>query len=336
MINLRLQNDALLMKHLHKFYNKMDVPWVQLIWEKYYPDKVPHASREVGSFWWRDVMRLNTIYRGIAKCTVGDGSTVCFWEDLWSDTVLSTEFPRLFTFATNETISVHDIMETASLDDIFFLPLSAQAYDELLILQDHLQTIAYEEEAADSWVLMWGPKYTSSKFYAHVFSPMEAHPIYRMVWKSRCMPRIKFFAWLVLVDHLNTKDMLRRRHLNVQDDTLCVMCAGGIGEDIEHLVFSCPFAQQCWSTINFSWDASIPLQDRFVKEKEIQGLPFFTEATLIAAWELWKLRNDKIFHQRVPTLALWLSNFKKQCYTQSVRFKADLRSSFCFWLDAIS
>lgn len=171
-INLRLQNDALLMKHLHKFYNKMDVPWVQLIWEKYYPDKVPHASREVGSFWWRDVMRLNTIYRGIAKCTVGDGSTICFWEDLWSDTVLSTEFPRLFTFATNETISVHDIMETASLDDIFFLPLSAQAYDELLILQDHLQTIAYEEEAADSWVLMWGPKYTSSKFYAHVFSPI--------------------------------------------------------------------------------------------------------------------------------------------------------------------
>ena len=30
-INLRLQNDALLMKHLDKFYNKADVPWVQFI-----------------------------------------------------------------------------------------------------------------------------------------------------------------------------------------------------------------------------------------------------------------------------------------------------------------
>ena len=29
LINLRLQNDALLLKHLHKFYNRMDVPWVQ-------------------------------------------------------------------------------------------------------------------------------------------------------------------------------------------------------------------------------------------------------------------------------------------------------------------
>jgi hypothetical protein len=29
-INLRLQNDALLLKHLHKFYSKEDVPWVGL------------------------------------------------------------------------------------------------------------------------------------------------------------------------------------------------------------------------------------------------------------------------------------------------------------------
>jgi hypothetical protein len=30
-INLRLQNDALLLKQLHKFYNKVDTPWVSLI-----------------------------------------------------------------------------------------------------------------------------------------------------------------------------------------------------------------------------------------------------------------------------------------------------------------
>jgi hypothetical protein len=65
-------------------------------------------------------------------------------------------------------------------------------------------------------------------------------------------------------------------------------------------------------------------------------LPFFTEAALIGAWELWKLRNDKIFQRRDPTPVLWLANFKNQCFAQSVRFKDDLRSSFCFWLDAFS
>jgi hypothetical protein len=77
-INLRLQNDALLLKQLHKFYNKADVPWVKLIWNKYYVGEVPHECREIGSFWWRDIMHLNTIYRGVARCTLGDGSTVSF------------------------------------------------------------------------------------------------------------------------------------------------------------------------------------------------------------------------------------------------------------------
>ena len=61
-INLRLQNDALLLKHLHKFYNMEDIPWVHLIWDRYYTNKIPHAAREVGSFWWKDVLRLSSLY----------------------------------------------------------------------------------------------------------------------------------------------------------------------------------------------------------------------------------------------------------------------------------
>ena len=73
-INLRLQNDALLLKHLHKFYSKEDVPWVGLIWNKYYTNKSPHTAREIGSFWWNDILRLSTLCRGIARCSLGDGS----------------------------------------------------------------------------------------------------------------------------------------------------------------------------------------------------------------------------------------------------------------------
>jgi hypothetical protein len=81
-LNLRLQNDALLLKQLCKFYNHSDVAWVHMIWSKYYTSKVPHDSAEVGSFWWRDLLRLNILFRGIATCTIGNGTTVTFWEDL--------------------------------------------------------------------------------------------------------------------------------------------------------------------------------------------------------------------------------------------------------------
>jgi hypothetical protein len=35
-INLRLQNQAVLMKHPHKFYGRLDIPWVELIWNTHY------------------------------------------------------------------------------------------------------------------------------------------------------------------------------------------------------------------------------------------------------------------------------------------------------------
>jgi hypothetical protein len=43
-INLHLHNDALLMKHLSKFYNKENIPWVRLIENRYYTNQVPHAT----------------------------------------------------------------------------------------------------------------------------------------------------------------------------------------------------------------------------------------------------------------------------------------------------
>jgi hypothetical protein len=49
-INLRLQNEILLLKNLHKFYNREDLPWIKLIWATYYRgDKLPYKANK-GSF----------------------------------------------------------------------------------------------------------------------------------------------------------------------------------------------------------------------------------------------------------------------------------------------
>jgi hypothetical protein len=77
-LNLKLQNQGLLQKYLHKFYNKIDTPWVYLIWNSYYTGKVPHAMSPSGSFWWRDIFKLTPIYRGITNIIIGDGSTTLF------------------------------------------------------------------------------------------------------------------------------------------------------------------------------------------------------------------------------------------------------------------
>jgi hypothetical protein len=49
-IQLQAHNEALLLNYLHKFFNKADIPWVQLIWEKHYAHgKLPNHTLK-GSF----------------------------------------------------------------------------------------------------------------------------------------------------------------------------------------------------------------------------------------------------------------------------------------------
>ena len=82
-INLKIQNQSLLIKFLDKFYRKCDIPWVQVIWFRYYDDKVPHSRPSCGSFWWRDVASLMDIFRGVTTCTVKAGDTALLWKDAW-------------------------------------------------------------------------------------------------------------------------------------------------------------------------------------------------------------------------------------------------------------
>jgi hypothetical protein len=69
-IDIEKQNKALLLKNLHKFFNKADVPCVDLVWEKHYKNgKLPNHIRK-GSFWWRDNLEASS---GIQKLCLSSG-----------------------------------------------------------------------------------------------------------------------------------------------------------------------------------------------------------------------------------------------------------------------
>jgi hypothetical protein len=50
-IDLAVHSKALLLKHLHKIFNKVDVPWVDLTWKVYYSSSLaPQARGPRGPF----------------------------------------------------------------------------------------------------------------------------------------------------------------------------------------------------------------------------------------------------------------------------------------------
>lgn len=110
-MNLTAFNDALLLKHLYKFFNRQNLPWVPLIWHSYYAGLVPHALGNRGSFWWRDIMKLEGKFRDFAKAILGDGRSVRFWEDDWGHGVLASRFSRCYSFFKGRNLTVKDVVD---------------------------------------------------------------------------------------------------------------------------------------------------------------------------------------------------------------------------------
>lgn len=112
-LNLKGQNEALLLKYLDKFFNKADIPWVHLVREKYYSNgKLPdHTMR--GSFWWRNILKLLNSYKGLSIVQLQNGSTCILWDDMWAHMVPKLPFRELYSFAHHKSISVQNAKTTS-------------------------------------------------------------------------------------------------------------------------------------------------------------------------------------------------------------------------------
>jgi hypothetical protein len=181
------------------------------------------------------------------------------------------------------------------------------------MLQETLPHLELDSNSKDLWKPVWGNDYSVKKFYTLIYDLFQTHPIFKAVWRSRCIPRVKFFLWLILVDRLNTKTMLSRRNIGERNNDHCVLCNLCENETLEHLFFLCPFAIQCWNRLGFSWNINLSIEDRLLHACLQSGMPFFLEASMLAAWELWKIRNDLIFNRHPPSRHRWFQNFKFQC-----------------------
>ena len=156
-INLYTQNVSLLLEHLHKFYNKVDVPWVHLIRTCYYPNGDLPLNINRGSFWWKDILKSLTSFKCMATATIVDGSTNFFWNDMWNGRSLSSLSSQtdLCSFAIEKHVTVHSIILSEDLLDHFHLPLSVEAFSQFQQLDSLVQDIPIQI-GSDVWSYIWG------------------------------------------------------------------------------------------------------------------------------------------------------------------------------------
>jgi hypothetical protein len=82
-----------------------------------------------GLFWWKDIFSFVNEYRSITRSQVQGGSSTLFWKDFWTKgDLLCHKFPRLFSYALDDDISVAKMASFEQLNSGFALPLSFVAF----------------------------------------------------------------------------------------------------------------------------------------------------------------------------------------------------------------
>ena len=171
-----------------------------------------------------------------------------------------------------------------------------------------------------------------SLVYKHYFSHMDNHAPCCLIWKSKCQSKHNFFAWLLLHDRINTREMLFRRGWKVTDNYDCVLCPAQILEDWRHLFFTCQFSSRVWNYLQITW-VSASFADALVTAKKNFTGPCFMEIVILACWGIWKQRNNWIFKNIKPTFRGWKVVFCYEVTLLKFRVKEAVVLSLSSWLD---
>lgn len=330
-IDLEKQNKALIMKNLHKFFNRQDLPWVNLIWEKHYSNnKLPNHTRK-GSFWWRDVLKLLPEFKEIAKPQMNNGSTILFWLDPWNGSPLAQSCPELFSFARNIQINAFKVLSLTDPTQLVQLPLSEQAFRQFQFIQDLLQTRPTNDEP-DKWTGGGNSDtYSTKKVYRSLMGHIDIHPVYKWIWKSRAQPKHRVFFWLLFKDRLNTKNILRRKKMDL-NSYHCALCSFLAEENTQHLFLNCDFARMCWDVIG----VDIPLMGSFphvIPTLKYQiNSQFFMETIIMTCWAIWTARNELIFRGNGTSRDDYIRIFFKELNLIRFRLKQGQQPQFDSWI----
>jgi len=100
--------------------------------------------------------------------------------------------------------------------------------------------------------LYWkGKKEFSAKILQqllHMEVEVEVESLVCSVWMNLVPPKVEFFMWLTLLGKINTKELLCKKGILLDCQTLCTFCSAHT-ENLDHVLLNCSFSWRVWCSI---------------------------------------------------------------------------------------
>lgn len=258
------------------------------------------------SFGWTSLLAAKSILEDEIRRTIGSGADTYIWDDVWLPTS-PARAPKPKTTHVDKDLKVHHLIDYDTKE------WNVELLHELIVADDVSQILSLRiskswRHDGYSWNHTNSGCYTVKSGYTlAVEQRKKAHEIpilapncnilKKQVWKVKAPRKIKHFLWQALSGYVASACKLKERH--------CGRC-GADRETINHILFECPPAIQCWalSTIPSS-PGFLTCSSIYVNFNILLQMGKSSDQNVIDTsmfpwiiWYLWKARNDKCFNNK--------------------------------------
>jgi hypothetical protein len=162
-------------------------------------------------------------FKSLAECEFMQGNSILLWQDKWTAHILKETWPHLYSFCKDENISIKKALLANDMADLFYLPLSEEALQQFQLFQAMLLNLEPTADF-DVWIVFGNSMATkTSAVYKSLMDIRGAIQALKWMWRSCWQQKHKVFFWLLIHNRLNTKAMLQRKNL-FMDNYSCIMC----------------------------------------------------------------------------------------------------------------
>jgi hypothetical protein len=111
--------------------------------------------KPMGSFWWKDILKLLDKFKGFVVVMIIDGATANMWQDMWNGMIRMESYPELYSFTTKTHITIQQAHEMEELYEIFQLPLTIEDFQQYSLLSVEITNMELNSNT-DEWKYIWG------------------------------------------------------------------------------------------------------------------------------------------------------------------------------------
>ncbi|VVA18748.1 PREDICTED: reverse mRNAase [Prunus dulcis] len=312
--DLNTFNLALLGKQAWRLIHEPNSYWAKLIKARYFPncDFINAVAGHRPSWGWISLLEGREVIKENIRHQVFNGHNTKIWQDRWLLPPHQGYVVPLNTVPLNAPQLVSEILDGQT------RTWNTQALAQY-VSQDTIKLISEVPignlHREDIIVWPWnksGLYSVKSGYNLQVVSASyiggynrSSHVIERGVWKdiwaSPTLPKVKFFLWRMMVRALPTKLNLYRRR--IISSPFCPIC-NQYEESEEHAIFLCPWTQAVWfgSPLNYRvnpqsittfdrWFNGLLNSQMFSKSERVWVLSLVS----FISWEIWKARCKFLF-----------------------------------------